>query len=195
METLLSIIKDHTYLVLFITTTAEGPIASFVSWWLAAQWMLRLEYVFLITLAGDILGDIWLYIIGRFLYKNLRIRKYHKTFTEKAFFKKIYTNHPFFYFFIAKITPYFSTPALISAGIQKIKFSYFLLYSLGISIIVKTTYVGIGYLGSISIKQLENFLHGRKIVGLYILVGAILFQSIKRWYKKITNILTHRQKK
>lgn len=51
METVINVIKDHAYLVLLITTTAEGPIASFVSGGIAAQGLLRLEYVFLITIA------------------------------------------------------------------------------------------------------------------------------------------------
>lgn len=58
METFLAIIKEHAYLVLLITTIVEGPIASFVSGGIATQGLLHLEYVFLITIAGDILGDV-----------------------------------------------------------------------------------------------------------------------------------------
>jgi len=195
METLLAIIKEHAYLVLFITTTAEGPIASFVSGGIAAQGLLRLEYVFLITLAGDILWDIWLYITGRFLYKIARLRRYHEHFTEKKFFKTLYTKYPFFYFLIVKITPYLSAPSLISAGIKKMNFFKFLGYSLLISIIVKTVYVGIGYLGSVSIGQLERFLHGRKIGIAYTIGGIVLFRAIKRCYKKFSLALTQKMKK
>ncbi len=195
METLLAIIKEHAYLVLFITITAEGPIASFVSGGIAAQGLLRLEYVFLITLAGDILWDIWLYVAGRFLHRIARLRKYHEQFTEKKLFKTLYTKYPFFYFFIVKITPYLSAPSLMTAGIKKMNFFKFMGYSLLISIIVKTVYVGMWYLGSVSIAQLEKFLHGRKIGILYLIGGIILFQSIKRWYKKLSIILTQKMKK
>ncbi len=195
METLLALIKDHAYLVLLITTTAEGPIASFVSGGAAAQGLLRLEYVFLITIAGDILGDLWLYIIGRFLHKITRLRGHHERFTEKKLLKKLYTKYPFFYFLIVKITPYLSAPSLMSVGIKKMNIFKFLWYSALISTIVKVVYVGMWYIGSVSIAQLERFLHGREMGVIYILGGIILFLIIKRCYKKISIVITEKLKK
>ncbi len=194
METLLAFIKDHAYLILFITTTAEGPIASFVSGGIAAQGLLRLEYVFLITLAGDILSDIWLYIIGRFLHRITRLRRHHEHFTEKKVFNKLYTRYPFFYFLIVKITPYLSAPSLMTAGMKKMNIFKFIWYSLLISIIVKMVYVGIWYLWSVTIGQLENFLHRRKIAVAYLIGGIILFQIIKRCYKRISTVLIEKMK-
>jgi membrane protein DedA with SNARE-associated domain len=61
----------------------------------------------------------------------------------------------------------------------------FLKYSILTSIIVKTVYISIGYLWGISVKQLNAFLHWRKIAILYILIGILLFQCIKKFYQRI----------
>lgn len=133
--------------------------------------------------------------MGRFLYKIGRLRRYHEHFTEKKIFRNLYTKYPFFYFFIVKITPYLSAPSLMSVGIKKMNFFNFLMYSALVSLIVKTVYVGMGYLGSVSISQLERFLDGRKMGMIYILGGIILFLSIKRCYKKTSSMITKKIKK
>lgn len=133
--------------------------------------------------------------MGRCLHRITRLYRHHERFTEKKLFKNLYTKYPFFYFFIVKITPYLSAPSLMSVGIKKMNFFKFLMYSTLVSLIVKTVYVGMGYLGSVSISQLERFLDGRKMGMIYILGGIILFLSIKRCYKKVSKIITKKIRK
>lgn len=185
----MSFIQQHAYLFLLVLTTTEGPITSFVSAGFAAQGLLRIEYVFGIAVLWDILWDVFLYILGRFLYKISRVKKRHKNMTQKNIFKNIYKKYPFIYFLIVKITPYLSSTSLISTGIKKMKFFVFLLYSISISIIVKTVYVWLGYLWSISIGQLKNFLEWRKMGVLYIITGIFLFRCSKKFYQRVSNKL------
>lgn len=181
----MSFIKQHIYIFLFLLTITEWPITSFVSSWFAAQWLLRIEYVFIIALFWDIVWDIILYLIGRFLYKISRIKKQHNKITQKNKFKYIYDKYPFIYFLIVKITPYLSSTSLISVWIKKKNFFSFLKYSILISIIVKTIYITMGYIWSITIGQLNKFLDWWKIIIIYIIAWLSLLRLIKKLYERI----------
>lgn len=191
----MSFIKQHIYLFLLLLTITEGPITSFVSSGFAAQGFLRIEYVFAIALLWDIIWDIILYLIGRFLYKIQRIKRQHQKITKNKLYKNLYEKYPFLFFLIVKITPYLSAPSLISTGIKKRKFFSFLKYSFFVSIIVKTVYITIGYLWSVSLGQLNRFLDGRKMIMLYIVGGVLLFRWIKKLYQRLVKVLKKEIKK
>lgn len=191
----MSFIKQHIYLFLLLLTITEGPITSFVSSGFAAQGFLRIEYVFAIALLWDIIWDVILYLIGRFLYKIKRIQRQHQKISNNKFYKNLYEKYPLLFFLIVKITPYLSTPSLISTGIKKRKFFSFLKYSFFVSVIVKTVYITIGYLWSVSLGQLDKFLDGRKMTILYIVGGVLLFRWTKKLYQKLAEILKNKAKK
>lgn len=172
---ILNILKQHIYIYLLILTTVEWPITSFVSAGVAAQWGLRIEYVAIIAFLGDIIGDIILYSIGRFSNKLPFLKKIPYFSQDKHFLTKALNKTPFIYFLIAKFTPYLSAPSLIFAWARKFSITWFLFYSFIISLFVKTIYLSIGYLGSISLKQLTSFLHWRQQIAWYTIWGIILF--------------------
>ena len=185
----MSFIKQHIYLFLLLLTTTEGPITSFVSAGFAAQGALRIEYVFAIALLWDVIWDVVLYMIGRFLYKIKRIQRQHQKITNNKLYKNLYEKYPFLFFLIVKITPYLSAPSLISTGIKKRNFFSFLKYSFFVSIIVKTVYITIGYLWSVSLGQLNKFLDGRKMAIIYIVGWVLLFRWIKKLYQRLAKVL------
>ncbi|MDD3262609.1 MAG: VTT domain-containing protein [Candidatus Absconditabacteria bacterium] len=185
------IIKHNIYLYLLILTTIEGPITSFISAGVAAQGGLRIEYVAIIAFLGDIIGDILLYSIGRFSNKIPFLKKVSYIYKDKHFLTKALNKTPFIYFLVAKFTPYLSAPSLIFAGARKFDIKRFLFYSFIISVFVKTVYLTIGYLGSVSLKQLTSFLEGRQQIAGYVIGGLILFFITKHIYfnlgKRIKN--------
>ena len=178
-----TIISQNIYLVLLILTTTEWPITTFIGAGFAAQWYLNFWWVALIAFTGDIIGDIVLYSLGRSSHRITKIKRFQHFSQEKNFFSKVLAKQPFFYFLITKITPYLATPALIFTWVQKMKFKSFMGYSIIVTIIVKTLYLSIGYLGSISVLQVERFFDGWRKIMLYVLIGLLLFVCIKQIYK------------
>jgi len=163
------LVKQNIYLYLFILTTVEWPITSFVSAGVAAQWGLRIEYVAIIAFLGDIIGDIILYSIGRFSNKLPFLKKFSYISQDKHFLIKSLNKRPFIYFLVAKFTPYLSAPSLIFAWARKFDIKRFLFYSFIISVFVKTVYLTIWYLWSVSLKQLTSFLEWRQQIAWYII--------------------------
>lgn len=176
------IIKQNIYLYLLILTTVEWPITSFVSAGVAAQWGLRIEYVAIIAFLGDIIGDIILYSIGRFSNKLPFLKKIPYFSQDKHFLAKALNKTPFIYFLVAKFTPYLSAPSLIFAWARKFTITWFLFYSFIISILVKVVYLTMGYLGSISLKQLTSFLHWRQQIAWYTIWAILLFFVTRHIY-------------
>ena len=175
-------IKEHLYLFILLLTITEGPITSFVSAGLAAQWILRIDYIILLAFLWDIIWDIWLYIIWRFFYKISFLKKFHHFVTQKNILRKVFNKSPFLYFLIVKITPYLATPSLISMWLKKMSFWSFIQYSLLTPIIVKALNLTIWYLWSFTLSQLTRFLNGWKQVAIYIIGGIILFWWVKKLY-------------
>lgn len=184
---IVEILKQNAYLYLLILTTIEWPITSFVSAGLAAQGELRIEYVAIIAFLGDVIWDILLYFIGRFSNKLLFLKKFSYFSKEKSFLTKTLYKNPFFYFLVAKFTPYLSAPSIIFAWSKKISIMWFLFYSFVISFLVKIIYLTIGYLWIISIKQLTLFLNWRQKIAIYIIYWIILFLITKNIYQYIWN--------
>lgn len=176
------IIKQHIYLYLLILTTIEWPVISFVSAGAAAQGVLRIEHVAIIAFLGDILGDMGLYAIGYFSGKLPFLKKLSWFSQKKHFLTKTLEKTPFVYFLVAKFTPYLSAPSLIFAWAKKFHALWFLFYSCLISFLVKVVYLTMGYIGSISLKQLTSFLAWRQKIAGYIIWGIILFFLTKYIY-------------
>jgi membrane protein DedA with SNARE-associated domain len=176
------LVKQNIYLYLFILTTVEWPITSFVSAGVAAQWGLRIEYVAIIAFLGDIIGDIILYSIGRFSNKLPFLKKFSYISQDKHFLIKSLNKRPFIYFLVAKFTPYLSAPSLIFAWAKKFNIKWFLFYSFIISVFVKVVYLTIWYLWSVSLKQLTSFLEWWKQIAWYIIWWTILFFITRNIY-------------
>lgn len=190
----MSFIHQHIYLFLLFLTITEGPITSFVSAWFAAHGILRIEYIILLAVLWDLIGDVIFYVIGRTCHNIGWLKRFHYFVTQKNLLKRIFDRSPFFYFLIVKITPYLAMPSLISLGMKKMNFRSYMKYSLIMSIIVKAVYITAGYLGSISIAQVSKFMDGRKSVVLYGVAGIIVFRWIKVLYRRLSQIIKEKIK-
>jgi len=186
-----ALIQNNPYIVLLIATIVEWPIATFVSAWLAAHHILRLEYVVGVSILGDVLGDFFLYCLWRYGYNLKIVKRIVNTIPRKERLVKSLKKNTFLYFVIAKFTPYLATPTLIFAGIERISPISFTWYAIILSILVKSLYITLGYIGAVSIKQLESFLIGRETIIVYIIWSIVLlkiayigYQHLWRFLKK-----------
>ncbi len=192
---ILNFLKTHIYILLFFLSIAEWPITSFTSAWFASSWSLNIWYVAIVILMGDIIWDTILYLIWR-SYHKIKILKKFKLFSkEKKHLTNILNKTPFLYFLTVKTTPYLSAPSLIFTGIKKFKFRVFMLYSIGVSIIVKIIYLSIGYFGAISISQLTKFLNWRKQIVVYLVFWIIIFFLINKFYSYLPKLIKKESKK
>jgi membrane protein DedA with SNARE-associated domain len=172
---MLSVIQHNPYLTLLIATTIEWPIATFVSAGLAAHHVLRIEYVIMITIIGDVLGDAALYIIGRYFHKLWPVHRIVQKLPNKQQLHELFDRRPLVYIIIGKFTPYLATPTLIFAGMHHMNPVRFMRYSLIISTLVKIVYITLWYLGAVSVQQVQWFLHWRSMIAGYLIVWGLCF--------------------
>lgn len=178
-------LKQHIYLLIFILSVSEWPITSFVSAWFAANWVLKIEYIIIITCLWDIIWDIILYLVWMIFHRVSLLKKFHTFATKRNLLKKLYGRSKFLYFVLVKITPYLSAPSLLSLWMKKTNFWTFLKYSVIVSVLVKSVYLSLWYIWTISVQQLTKFLDVWKQVAVYLLAGIIILWWIKKLHKLI----------
>ena len=60
------LIREYGYLILFLLTVVEGPIATVLGAFLAAQNYFNIFIVYVVVVTGDLVGDLLYYAAGRF---------------------------------------------------------------------------------------------------------------------------------
>lgn len=185
-----SLIQQYPYLTLLITTIIEWPIATFISAGLAAHHILHIEYVIIITVIGDVLGDCILYLIGRYVHHWWYIDRLIQKLPHKERLDQSFNNKSWTYMIIGKFTPYLATPTLIFAGIQHMNIIRFISYSCIISIWVKATYIALWYIGAVSIQQVQWFLHWRASIVSYIIIWCLCFRGAGTCYHHLWTYIT-----
>lgn len=186
---MLSLIQHNPYLTLLIVTTLEWPIATFVSAGLAAHGLLRLEYVIIITILGDALWDIALYLIGRYFHQLPFVHRIIQHLPNKSKLSNSFHQRPLLYMILGKFTPYLATPTLIFAWLHQMELVKFIGYSLIISTLVKASYIILWYLGAVSVQQIEGFLAWRAQIVSYIIVWGMWLWIAHQLYTYIGVLL------
>ena len=196
----MNFIKQNLYYFLFVILIFEWPITSFICGNYAAQGELNLILLYIIALAGDVVGDLALYFLWRFFYKSKFLNRFNPLKKAKNYIieqknlEKFLSKYAFLYLFIVKITPYLSGTWLFLAWVKKYNFRKFLLYSIVISCIVKTVYIWLGYLWWISLANLELIHEWWSNFILFLILWFILFWLVKKISKTFIACLKEKYK-
>lgn len=65
LDTLVTLVEAHPFLVLLPLAILEGPIVTVAAAWLMRGSVLDLSLVYLICVAGDLIGDVGMFALGR----------------------------------------------------------------------------------------------------------------------------------
>ncbi len=190
---LLGHIQQHVYLYIFILATLEGPITTFLSAGFSAQGFLRIDYVIVLVVFGDVIFDIFLYFIGRWSHKLQFLTRFKYFSQQKDKLKKQIHKNLFLYLLLVKTTPYLASPWLMFAWRQKVPIKQFLTQSIVITLFVKSLYLLIWYFGFVWLQQFNHILQWRKQIAMYLISGIVLFVVSRKIYiflwKKIKKTL------
>ncbi len=186
---MLSLIQQNPYLTLLIVATLEWPIATFISAGLAAHHILRIEYVMIITIIGDVVGDCALYMIGKYFHQRWPIRRLIQKLPRKEHLDRSFNRTSWAYMVVGKFTPYLATPTLIFAWVQHMSPVRFVRYSLLISTLVKAVYITLWYLGAVSVQQFQWFLTLRTTIANYLIIWCLCFWWARIFYRYIGTVI------
>jgi len=180
----LSQIKLIGYPTMLILMIIEGPIVTILASFTTKLGFFNLYIVFLLSVFGDVLGDLILYAVGYFggekaLLKAEKILKIKSSIIEKL--KKLFTKHGKKTVFAVKSTTGLCWITFILAGTVKMKFKDFLFSSILGGIIWSGFLVFIGYFFGYAFQEISDYI---KSAGIIIFIIFAIFYSSLTIYKK-----------
>jgi len=162
----------------------EGPIVTIVAAFLASLGYFNVFIVFLLSVAGDVIGDIVLYHIGyfggaRILAKAEKFLKVSPATVEKLK-QKFHENSGKIIFYV-KSTAGLSYITFITAGTLRMRFSKFVKFSILGGLVWSSFLVIIGYFFGYAADKIGDYI---KYAGYIIFTAAVVFFIGLSLYKK-----------
>ncbi|MCX6762262.1 MAG: DedA family protein [Candidatus Moranbacteria bacterium] len=162
------------YPLMFVLMFFEGPFATMIAAFLASQGYFNVGIVFLLSVFGDVLGDIGLYHIGyyggpRIIEKAQKFLKIKDATVEKLK-NKFHQNSGKLIFYV-KSTTGLSYITFTLAGALRMKLLKFIKYSILGGLVWSSLLVFLGYFFGYAAAQISQYI---KYAGIVIFAAAIL---------------------
>jgi membrane protein DedA with SNARE-associated domain len=194
-----SAIQTNSYILIFILMLIEGPIVTSLAAFGASLGYLNIYAIIMLSLFGNLIPDIILFIIGRFGRKksienyisNLGI-KYPKIKKLEIALK----NHSGKALIFSKLTPPLPLPGIILAGFVKMPFKKFLIIDLIFNITATIIFAGIGFYFGFTIDKLFEYIQIGQYAFLAIIPMAIIvYFAYKKIFSKFSKELDIKNEK
>ncbi len=162
------------YPLMFVFMTLEGPFATMISAFLASQGYFNVGIVFLLSVAGDVAGDIVLYYIGYFGGPHIidKVQKFlkMKDATVEKLKNKFHQNSERLIFYV-KSTTGLSYITFTLAGALRMRFYLFIKNSILGGFVWSTLLVMLGYFFGYAAERISQYI---EYAGVAIFVAAII---------------------
>lgn len=180
----LTYIKNIGYPTMLVLMIVEGPVATILAAFAASLGFFNVFLVFVLSMLGDIIGDIILYIIGytggaKTLAKAEKILKVKPEIVAKL--EKLFSQHGKKTIFAVKSTTGLCWITFIAAGTVRMKFREFIFGSVFGGIIWSSFLVIMGYFFGYAFAKISEYI---KYAGFIIFAAAASFYAILSVYKK-----------
>jgi membrane protein DedA with SNARE-associated domain len=181
-------LSQYGYWVILPLMVIEGPIATIVAAILASLGAFNIWVVLLLSILGDVIGDIAFYTAG-YLWGMTFVKKIGKYLgiTEKTVLKmeKYFNNHGGKTIFAVKSTTGLCWATFIAAGIVKMNFYKFLRFSILGGVIWSGFLVTMGYFYGYMWREISRYIEwaGWGIGGLTI-ISFIIINLYKKYKSK-----------
>lgn len=190
---ILSILTFYKYYLLFPLVMFEGPIATIIGGFLAAQDLVNFFIAYIVIIAGDLAGDLLYYAAGRWGRQSLieRWGKYIGASPEKiAGLEEHFTSHSGKTLILGKLAHGIGSVILLAAGISRVPWGRFVMYNLAGTIPKSLVLMLIGYyFGSVYArlnKYVDVFaLTTLSLAVLLVLIYWLIMKLSKKAEKKL----------
>jgi len=183
-QQILELILIWGYPLMLLLMIVEGPIVTLGAAFLASMGYFNFSIVLILSILGDIIGDIILYFIGFSSQKNSFFKKRAFSQSNSQIVNSIKENFQkkgAQIIFFTKITTGLCYITFILAGMLRLNFKKFLLFSFLGGIIWSSFLVAIGYYFGHLAEKIEEYI---KFSGWIIFAVVILSAIIVTIYKK-----------
>ncbi len=176
-----ALILTYTYWIIVPLAIIEGPVITLAASFLASLGLLNIFLVYLAVLAGDIIGDIIHYVVGRFGGRGI-VRKfghYFKITEEKVdnAKEKYFKNKSSVWRVItlSKITHAPSSVVMLAAGVAKVDFKQFLLVTTVNNVFKVLVFVIVGFFFGKSYLAIEAHINNSWVFFVPVFLIIIYF--------------------
>src|SRR4030042_4196531 len=172
------------YPLMFVLMFFEGPFSTMVAAFLASQGFFNVGIVFVLSVIGDVLGDIGLYHIGWFggpkaIEKAQRFLKISDAIVDKLK-NKFHQNSERLIFYV-KSTTGLSYITFTLAGALRMKFTKFLKNSILGGLVWSSLLVILGYFFGYAAERISSYI---EYAGIVIFITAIIAVVVIALIKK-----------
>ncbi|WP_339108008.1 VTT domain-containing protein [Thioclava sp. GXIMD4216] len=180
LDQIISLLAAHGLVLVGALSILEGPIVTVLASWLASNGLFDLLPLFFVLLAGDLIGDLGFYYLGRrglgiipakwrhrLGLDGKRLRKMLRHFRAKGGRTLL----------VGKITHSAGAAILVAAGISRMPVLPFLLYNLLASIPKTLALMALGYFMGSAYTRIDGWISK----GSIILLGVLILAGIG-WY-------------
>jgi membrane protein DedA with SNARE-associated domain len=187
LATIPGLLLRYRYALLFPIAVIEGPIISVLAGFFVSTGQMNFLAVFLIVVAGDIVGDAGWYALGRWGSRTMIPRYGHYVGLTPARIKKgeeVFARHPTGTLLFGKWSHTFGLGILVAAGITKQKFGKFLIVnSLG-TVPKSLLLLIIGYYFGRAYLQINTYINDTAYIMLGIAALAVGVYFLFRHFGK-----------
>lgn len=177
-------LRQYGYWAMLPLMTIEGPVATLISAMLASMGAFFWPWVLLLSILGDIIGDIFLYWLGyKYGMHFVRTVGKYMGITEALVLRmeKYFERHGGKTIFAVKSTVGLCWATFTAAGIVKMDFKKFLKYSFLGGIVWSGFLVAMGYFYGYLWREIKQYISG---IGWIVLSVAIVSFVLITFYKK-----------
>ncbi|MDZ7611253.1 MAG: DedA family protein [Candidatus Moranbacteria bacterium] len=188
-QQMLDIITFWGYPLMFLIMIAEGPVATLAGAFLASMGIFNIYIVLALSIIADTIGDVLFYSAGYF-GGHPALKKAEKFFRVKQSLleglKERFKESGAKIIFTVKATTGLCSITFVLAGVVRMNFKKFLLYSTLGGIIWSTILSGLGYFFGFAAKEVDNYIQYAGWV-VFASVAALIvffFFSKKKQFKR-----------
>jgi membrane protein DedA with SNARE-associated domain len=177
LDTAADLVRDHGLWLLIPLSIVEGPVVTVIAAWLASLGLMNLWLVILIVIAGDMIGDVIFYAMGRrgmhFLSRKWR-RRLGLSARRLAVMSSHFQQNGTRTLVFAKLTHAAGAPILVAAGMARMPFLQFCLVNLIATVPKALALVALGWTFGSAYHLIDDWItRGSLIVLLVILIAVI----------------------
>ena len=184
----LSILEHYKYLVIFPVTVLEGPIITVIGGFLVYLGFLNGYVAYFLLALGDWIGDILHYVLGRYFSRlawfNKTIKYFGYNLEQEKVIERHFAKHPRKTVLLAKLSHGAGGFVQIVAGMAKMDFWQFALYSLLGTLPKSLLLFVVGYYIGNSYQKIDKYMDRVAYFVVFVLIVFVSYMLVKRAVKK-----------
>ena len=185
-DTAIYLLREYGYLILFILCIVEGPIATVLGAFLAAQNYFNIFIVYGLVVTGDLAGDLLYYAAGRFGRSRIlqRIDRLTGLTPERLLWlERYFERNGAKTLFFAKYTQT-GFVALPAAGAARMPVAAFLVYNLLATLPKALVLAAVGYSFGNAYNQINSYIVRISLLAMLAAIMALMIYYVRSRQKK-----------